>query len=532
MPKIDFPLAVFANEALANGQLPLWNDRLGLGYPLYAEGQVAAFYPPSWLVFRLAPITALDVYRVIHLAFAGLGAGLLVLRLRGSRPGAVIAVLVAVLGGGIVAKLEWHNLVAAYAWLPWILLPLVRRPRPTRAGLVASGILFGVQALAGHPNTWLLTWITVSVVLMAGRDGLGGRRAPGDRHRPAWGGHRSGPSWYRPPCSRPCRSAARPCRPMTCSLRPRRRSMSWHSASRAPSRGSRVVPPGTSTPTGTRMARSLSLRSRHTSACPLLGLAVGASRLRRARPLVLAMVALGIAIPVVEALRPEILLSVPLLNGLRSPVRAYLPAALLIGVLAGHGGRASSDARHATPVPVTIGVGVPGRRPTSLVLGVAALAPGSPRRCRARIHFVRECRGRRCEARPCAHRGAAGPVATPGRARGWCRHRAARRGRRSEPQGPIGGRRHLSRSGWSRSRCSCLDLRPMAALQSSHSPARKPNSYAPCSRPEPAPDADDQPAWLVRRACPTSQRPRTSRTCACSRRSTCRQSRAFTAAAA
>ena len=90
--------------------------------------------------------------RVVHLAFAGWGPACSSLRLRGSRPGAVIAALVAVLGGAITAKLEWHNLVAAYAWLPWVLLPLVRRPRPTRGGLVAAGLLFGIQALAGHPE--------------------------------------------------------------------------------------------------------------------------------------------------------------------------------------------------------------------------------------------------------------------------------------------------------------------------------------------------------------------------------------------
>ena len=371
MPKIDFPLAVFANEALANGQLPLWNDRLGLGYPLYAEGQVAAFYPPSWLVFRLAPITALDVYRVLHLAFAGLGAGLLVLRLRGSRPGAVIAVLVAVLGGGIVAKLEWHNLVAAYAWLPWILLPLVRRPRPTRAGLVASGILFGVQALAGHPNTWLLTWITVSVVLMAGRDGwvAGGRRAIGiGLLGAAIGAVQLVPTALlttlsvRSTALSPndlFASAATPFDVLAFGFQgafARIQGGSWNIYSNWYPDGSFAL---------FEVAAYVGL--------PVLGLAVGASRLRRARPLVLAMVAL-IAIPVVEALRPEILLSVPLLNGLRSPVRAYLPAALLIGVLAGMavGRRPTLGMR---PVPVAIGVGVPVAA-YGLVLGVAALAPG------------------------------------------------------------------------------------------------------------------------------------------------------------
>ena len=53
LPKIDSPLAVFFHEALAAGRLPLWNDRLGLGFPLYAEGQIGAFYPPNW-----APVPA------------------------------------------------------------------------------------------------------------------------------------------------------------------------------------------------------------------------------------------------------------------------------------------------------------------------------------------------------------------------------------------------------------------------------------------------------------------------------------------
>lgn len=370
LPKIDFPLAVFANEALAKGQLPLWNDRLGLGFPLYAEGQVAAFYPPSWLVFRLAPITALDVYRVLHLAFAGLGAGLLVLRLRGSRPGALIAVLVAVLGGGIVAKLEWHNLVAAYAWVPWILLPLVRRPRPSREGLVASGLLFGIQALAGHPNTWLLTGVTLLVVLVAGRDGwlAGVRRAVGvGLLGAAIGAVQLVPTALLTTLSVRANalspndlfaSAATPFDLLAFAFQgafARLQNGSWDIYSN-------WYPDGTFALL--EVAAYVGL--------PVLGLAVGATRLRRSRPLVLAVVVL-VAIPVIEAFRPEVLLSVPLLNGLRSPVRAYLPAALLLGVLAGMavGRRPSLGMR---PVPVAIGVAVPVAA-YALVLGFAVLAP-------------------------------------------------------------------------------------------------------------------------------------------------------------
>ena len=193
MPKIDYPRASLLQDALAAGRLPFWDDRLGLGFPLYAEGQIGAFYPPNWLIFQLDPLVALDVTRVLHLVLAGVGTGILTLRLSGSRTGSVLAAVVAVTSGTVVAKLEWHNVIAAYSFLPWILIPLVRRPAPTRRGLVGAGILFGLQALHGHPNTWVLTGVAAAVVMFA--------VAPHPRTigrvlglRPARGGCRGGPA--------------------------------------------------------------------------------------------------------------------------------------------------------------------------------------------------------------------------------------------------------------------------------------------------------------------------------------------------
>ena len=163
LPKIFYPLAQLFHQALLAGQLPLWNDQLGLGFPLYAEGQIGAFYPLNWLIFRLPPLTALDVTRVVHLALAGVGTGLVGLRLSGSRLGAYVAAVGCVLCGGIVTKLEWTSVVVAYAWIPWVILPLIRRPAPNRAGLVLAGTAWGIQALAGHPQTWLMTGLSASL---------------------------------------------------------------------------------------------------------------------------------------------------------------------------------------------------------------------------------------------------------------------------------------------------------------------------------------------------------------------------------
>jgi hypothetical protein len=333
MPKIDYPLASFYHDALRAGRLPLWNDQLGLGYPLYAEGQIGAFYPPNWILFQFPPLIALDLSRILHLTIAGVGAGWLVLTLSGSRTGAIVGALVAVLGGAITAKLEWHNLVAAYAYAPWILLPLVRSRAPTRRGLVASGILFGVQALAGHPNTWLLTGFTAALVMLA------------TKPRPvtllrivAFGllGVGVGAVQLIPTAVL-----------TTLSVRSTGLAIADLFSSTATPfdilgltfqgaflrvEGGAWNPYSTWYPDG---AFPLYEAAWYVG-FPVLGLAAVAITVPRVRPLAIAALVL-IAIPVIAAFRPEPWAAIPILNGLRSPTRSYLIVALLLGVLGGIG---------------------------------------------------------------------------------------------------------------------------------------------------------------------------------------------------
>ena len=333
MPKIDYPLASFYHDALQAGRLPLWNDQLGLGYPLYAEGQIGAFYPPNWLLFQFPPLVALDLSRILHLTIAGVGAGWLVLRLSGSRTGAVLAALVAVLGGAITAKLEWHNLVAAYAYVPWILVPLVRRPAPTGRGLAAAGILFGIQALAGHPNTWLLTGFTAAILMLAThpRPMTLVRIAAFGLLGVGVGGVQLVPTALL----------------TTLSVRSTGLSTADLFASAATPfdilglafQGAFVrVEGGAWNPYTTWYpdAAFALYEAAWYVGFPVLGLAAVAVAAPRVRPIAVAALVL-IAIPVVAAFRPEPWAAVPILNGLRSPTRAYLFVALLLGVLAGVG---------------------------------------------------------------------------------------------------------------------------------------------------------------------------------------------------
>lgn len=47
------PLKAELARALAQGRLPEWSDRLGLGVPVVAESHAAAFYPPNIILYRL-----------------------------------------------------------------------------------------------------------------------------------------------------------------------------------------------------------------------------------------------------------------------------------------------------------------------------------------------------------------------------------------------------------------------------------------------------------------------------------------------
>lgn len=332
MPKIHYPLAAFFHDALESGDLPLWEEQLGLGFPLYAEGQIGAFYPPNWVIFRFDPLVALDLTRLVHLTLAGTGAGLLALRVAGSRPGAVLAALIVVLCGAIVTKLEWWNLVAAYGWMPWVLLPLAGRAAPRRGEVVLAGVLWGIQALAGHPQTWLLTGLAALLLLLRrpwapslgraiGFGALGvavgavqliptailvglSNRAGGMQPNELFGNattpfdvlglgfvnaflRASGGEWDY--------------------------ATSWY-------------PDGHFT----------LLNAGFYVGLPVLALAgIGASTRRARRWLLLSGVML--AIPIVAAFQPSLWEELPVLNGLRSPVRSYMVVSVAIGVLAAIG---------------------------------------------------------------------------------------------------------------------------------------------------------------------------------------------------
>ena len=166
-------------DALRDGQVPLWNSRLFAGIPFLAAGQHSALYPLSFVFYVLPLWLAYGVFTWLQLGVAAAGTYVLARVLGQRRPAAFLAAVAFSLSGFFISSVNFSMIIAAAAWLPWILTtielvlrtvesgsekgaveeqaqhaaaPVRRRRGPTGPiPYVAVGaLLFGIQALAGH----------------------------------------------------------------------------------------------------------------------------------------------------------------------------------------------------------------------------------------------------------------------------------------------------------------------------------------------------------------------------------------------
>ena len=151
------PFGLVLSNALAEGRLPLWTPDAQFGFPVFAEGQVAALYPLNLVLFRFLPIhVALSNSSLLHIAWAMIGMYVFC-RDRGlSRPSAMLAGLVFGLNGFFTAHMQHLTMLAVASWLPWLLFLQAQYQSAWRARqgrwvgwLALTGLVIGLQVLAG-----------------------------------------------------------------------------------------------------------------------------------------------------------------------------------------------------------------------------------------------------------------------------------------------------------------------------------------------------------------------------------------------
>jgi hypothetical protein len=143
-----FPWFHFMAEGFRHGEIRQWNPTLLGGVPVTPNGNVSAYYPPSWLGGVLSPYDAYDLFVLLHLVIGALGVYVLA-RALGARPlPSWVAGLLAFMAAFWVHWSTHLGHVAGMVWVPWVLAAtwwLLERPSGRR-----------VAALAGVVGLWML----------------------------------------------------------------------------------------------------------------------------------------------------------------------------------------------------------------------------------------------------------------------------------------------------------------------------------------------------------------------------------------
>ncbi len=149
------PVKAFLHESLRAGRLPLWSPYMFCGYPLGAEGQIAAFYPLSVVISWLLPSPgAVNWLIITHVMIAGLSMYALA-RLLGASPFAAwLSGFVFSFSGYLFAHSHHVSLVCAAAWLPLVVLFVERAwQKGVLPNAVFAALAWAMSALCGHPQT-------------------------------------------------------------------------------------------------------------------------------------------------------------------------------------------------------------------------------------------------------------------------------------------------------------------------------------------------------------------------------------------
>ncbi len=162
----------FLLQSIGEREIPLWNPYLFSGAPFLATGQHSALYPFSAIFYLLPLSRAYGLFTVSQLFLAGAFMYLLMRVLRIGRPAAVLSGVVYQLCSYMLVSVNFPMVLAASAWLPFLLamIELVVRQRPAFGGRPASlpwvllgAVGLGMQVLAGHGENTYFTLLVMAL---------------------------------------------------------------------------------------------------------------------------------------------------------------------------------------------------------------------------------------------------------------------------------------------------------------------------------------------------------------------------------
>lgn len=166
--RLFIPNASFLLDCLVAGEWPLWTPYERIGQPFAAMLQSHVYYPPHLLaVLTVGPVASITATQLMHAAFAALGVGWLCRRLGASTPAAYVGGATYGLSPLFTVLAMQQNVAASASWAGFIVLAaleVARRPTLRAAALLALPV--ALSFLAGSPET--LVWQAVLALCAIG----------------------------------------------------------------------------------------------------------------------------------------------------------------------------------------------------------------------------------------------------------------------------------------------------------------------------------------------------------------------------
>jgi len=142
----NYPLRVFAGQAIAHGHLPLWNPFIWSGSPLLAGFNAGALYPLTFLFAFLPAMLAWVINQLLIYWVASVGMYLYLRALRIAPLAAGVGSATFSLGGAMLSQLVHLGFVQGSSWLPWVLLACLELVRAIQGERRRAGFWWALLA--------------------------------------------------------------------------------------------------------------------------------------------------------------------------------------------------------------------------------------------------------------------------------------------------------------------------------------------------------------------------------------------------
>lgn len=146
----------YLKNYLLLGQLPFWNPFIFAGQPFMADPLTLSFYPFMYPALLLPIPLGLSALLAFHLFIAGQGMYLWLGKLNLSPPARIWGGLTFAFSGFFWCEVIHPNVVATFAWLPWVLCYLektIQEPKPGNGFVL--GLLSAVFCTTLYPQMHL-----------------------------------------------------------------------------------------------------------------------------------------------------------------------------------------------------------------------------------------------------------------------------------------------------------------------------------------------------------------------------------------